>query len=191
MKRTAAIIKTPAGSDVFDQTGVELALKNSELRYRRLFESAQDGILILNAETGLINDVNPYLIDMLGYSREEFVEKKLWEVGAFKDVEASRHSFQALQKNEFIRYENLPLKTKNGRLVQVEFVSNVYLVGDEKVIQCNIRDISARKSAEAAFLDSIGQSLVVQTQMIPSAEWERTAFCAIAEALRVHRMSRR
>ena len=87
---------------------------------------------------------------MLGYSREEFVEKKLWEVGAFKDVEASRNAFKELQKNEFIRYDDMPLKTKDGRLVQVEFVSNVYLVGDEKVIQCNIRDISDRKRAEAA-----------------------------------------
>ena len=150
MKRTAAVKKAPARIAVPDEAGVEQALLTSELRYRRLFETAQDGILILNAETGLINDVNPYLIDMLGYSREEFVEKKLWEVGAFKDVEASRNAFLALQKNEFIRYENLPLKTKSGRLVQVEFVSNVYLVGDEKVIQCNIRDISDRKRAEAA-----------------------------------------
>jgi len=150
MKRTAATEKESANIPVSGQAGVDQALIKSELRYRRLFESAQDGILILNAETGLINDVNPYLIDMLGYSREEFVEKKLWEVGAFKDIEASRNSFLALQKNEFIRYENLPLRTKGGRLVQVEFVSNVYLVGDEKVIQCNIRDISDRKRAEAA-----------------------------------------
>jgi PAS domain S-box-containing protein len=152
MKRTAATEKASAKTPVSGQTGVDQALIKSELRYRRLFESAQDGILILNAETGLINDVNPFLIYMLGYSREEFVEKKLWEVGAFKDIEASRDAFQALQKNEFIRYENLPLKTKDGRLVQVEFVSNVYLVGDEKVIQCNIRDISDRKRAEAALL---------------------------------------
>jgi PAS domain S-box-containing protein/putative nucleotidyltransferase with HDIG domain len=131
---------------------VRQSLKDSELRYRRLFETAQDGILILNARTGSISDVNPFLIDMLGYSREEFVEKKLWEVGAFRDIEASRNSFHALQKKEFIRYENLPLKTKGGRLVQVEFVSNVYLVGDEKVIQCNIRDISDRKRAEAALV---------------------------------------
>jgi PAS domain S-box-containing protein len=143
---------TTAGLPISDQTGVEQSLINSELRYRRLFESAQDGILILDAKTGSISDVNPYLIDMLGYSREEFVEKKLWEVGAFKDIDASRHSFLALQKDKFIRYENLPLKTKGGRLVPVEFVSNVYLVGDEKVIQCNIRDISARKRAEAALL---------------------------------------
>ena len=152
MKQTAATEKAPIRRRVSDQTERDQLLRNSELRYRRLFESAQDGILILNARTGSISDVNPYLIDMLGYSREEFVEKKLWEVGAFKDIEASRNAFMALQKNKFIRYENLPLKTKDGRLVQVEFVSNVYLVGKEKVIQCNIRDISDRKRAEAASL---------------------------------------
>ena len=134
------------------QTGVEQSQVNAELRYRRLFESARYGIVILNAKTGTISDVNPYLIELLGYSRQEFVEKKLWEVGAFKNIEVSRDSFLALQENECIRYENLPLKTKNGQLIHVEFVSNVYLVGDEKVIQCDIRDISACKRAEAALL---------------------------------------
>ena len=152
MKRTIVTLKSPTGTPLADPTGMDQSLRNSELRYRRLFESAQEGILILNAGTGVISDVNPYLIDMLGYSREEFVEKKLWEVGPFKDIGASRHSFMALQKNKLIRYENLSLKTKNGRLVPVEFVSNVYLVGDEKVIQCNIRNISARKRAEEALL---------------------------------------
>jgi diguanylate cyclase (GGDEF)-like protein/PAS domain S-box-containing protein len=129
-------------------------LETSELRYRRLFESTQNGILILDAVTGMIEDVNPYLIEMLGYSREEFVKKKLWEVGAFRDVEASKTAFEALQENEYIRYEDLPLKTKDGRLIQVEFVSNVYLVDDIKVIQCNIRDITDRKQAEKALLKS-------------------------------------
>jgi len=89
---------------------------------------------------------------MLGYAREEFVEKKLWEVGAFKDIKASQEAFEALQQNEYIRYEDLPLKAKSGRLVDVEFVSNVYLVGGEKVIQCNIRDITDRKQAQDALL---------------------------------------
>jgi len=133
---------------------VEPSLKDSELRYRRLFEAAQDGILILDARTGMITDVNPYLINMLGYSREEFIQKKLWEVGAFKDIKASKEAFQALQKNEYIRYKDLPLRAKDGRLIQVEFVSNVYLVGSEKVIQCNIRDITERKHAQDALLKS-------------------------------------
>lgn len=129
-------------------------IQTSELRYRRLFEAAQDGILILDAQTGAIMDVNPFLIKMLGYSREEFVEKKLWEVGAFKDVKASQEAFEALQKNEYIRYEDLPLRAKSGKLIDVEFVSNVYLVDDEKVIQCNIRDVTERKQAQDALLKS-------------------------------------
>lgn len=123
-------------------------IKTSELRYRRLFEAAQDGILLLDAATGAITDVNPFLIRMLGYSREEFVQRKLWEVGAFRDVQASQEAFAALQEDEYIRYEDLPLRTKDGRLIDVEFVSNVYRVGKESVIQCNIRDITERKRAQ-------------------------------------------
>ena len=129
-------------------------VRTSELRYRRLFEAAQDGILILDAETGTITDVNPFLIKMLGFSREEFMEKKLWEVGAFRDVEASQQAFESLQRNEYIRYEDLPLRAKSGKLIDVEFVSNVYLVGAEKVIQCNIRDITERKQAQNSLLKS-------------------------------------
>ncbi len=141
------------------------SLKDSELRYRRLFEAAQDGILILDAKTGMIEDVNPFLVKMLAYSREEFIEKKLWEVGAFKDIEASQNAFEALQENEYIRYEDLPLKAKDGRLVQVEFVSNVYLVGDEKVIQCNIRDITDRKHAEARALTTNDELLTLVNEL--------------------------
>lgn len=134
------------------ETLIDRSLKDSEIRYRRLFEAAQDGILILDADTGAITDVNPFLINMLGYSREEFVRKKLWEVGAFKDIKASKDAFEELQKKEYLRYKDLPLRAKGGRLIQVEFVSNVYLAGDEKVIQCNIRDITERKEAQDALL---------------------------------------
>jgi len=124
------------------------ALIISETRYRRLFETAKDGILILNADTGDIADVNPFLIEMLGYSKEEFIGKKLWEIGFFKHIEASKESFEKLQKEEYIRYENLPLETKDGQKIDVEFISNVYTVNHTKVIQCNIRNITARKAVE-------------------------------------------
>jgi PAS domain S-box-containing protein len=127
-----------------------LALEVSELRYRRLFETAQDGILILDADSGRIIDVNPFLLDLLDYPFESIIGLQLWEIGLFEDIAANQAAFEKLQTEEYIRYENHPLRTKAGRQIQVEFVSNVYFVGSAKVIQCNIRDISVRAEFQAA-----------------------------------------
>ncbi len=128
------------------------ALQISETRYRRLFEAAQDGILILDAVTGKITDSNPFMTELLSYSREEFVGKELWEIGLLADEEASKAAFIELQTNGYIRYEDRPLDTKSGHRRDIEFVSNVYQEGDRKVIQCNIRDITARRAAETEIL---------------------------------------
>jgi len=117
----------------------------SETRYRRLFESAKDGILILDAESGKILDVNPFLIELLGYSKEEFIEKAIWEIGLFKDIVANQDKFSELQQKEFVRYENLPIESAGGRKINVEFVSNVYSEDSQKVIQCNIRETGSRR----------------------------------------------
>jgi len=137
-------------AEVVERQRVETALTISELRYRRLFETAKDGILILNGDTGCITDINPFLVEMLGYPPKEVVGKRLWEIGPFKDIERSKVAFDQLQAKEYVRYEDLPLQTQDGRLMDVEFVSNSYRVDGKRVIQCNIRDITARKRAEEA-----------------------------------------
>ncbi len=126
----------------------ETALVASETRYRRLFEAAKDGIMLLDPATGRILDVNPYMCELLGYIPQEFLGKKLWEMGLFQDIAASQSSFLELQEKEYIRYEDLPLVTRDGRSIDVEFVSNVYPVNGANVIQCNIRDITERKRLE-------------------------------------------
>jgi len=123
-------------------------LRTSEIRYRRLFEAAQDGIVILNAVTLKITDVNPFMTKLLGYSRDEFLGKELWEIGFFRDKQASQDAFLELQAKGYLRYEDLPLQTTEGKLREVEFVSNVYEEDGDQVIQCNIRDISERKRAQ-------------------------------------------
>ena len=135
-------------SDNTPQQINEEVLKNSELRYRRLFETAQDAILILDGETGQITDANPFVQTLLGYSLNELAGKKLWEISPFKNIAENKQLFQKLQKETYVRYEHIPLQTKQKKLRYVEFVSNSYMVDHIKVIQCNIRDITERKKAQ-------------------------------------------
>jgi two-component system CheB/CheR fusion protein len=130
-------------TDITTAKLAEKAMTISETRYRRLFESSKDGILILDAETGKITDVNPFLVELLGYSKAQFLEKAIWEIGFLKDIIANKDKFMELQQKELVRYENLPLETSAGRKIQVEFISNVYSVNNMKVIQCQIRDLTS------------------------------------------------
>lgn len=153
-----------------------LALRVSESRYRRLFEAAQDGILLLNASTGQIEDVNPYLIDMLGYSHAEFLGKKLWEVGPFADVKDSKDVFAQLQTQGYVRYDDLPLKTRAGALIAVEFVSNTYECEGIEVIQCNIRNITKRRQAERELTESRAQLRQLSISLQRAREDDRAHF---------------
>lgn len=103
----------------------------------------------------LIVDVNPYLIEMLGYSKDQFLKKNIWDINAFRNIDYSKRLFKELQEKKYVRYTDLPLEAIDGTLIYVEFVSNVYLVDGEKVIQCNIRDITDRRKYEKFLTNNI------------------------------------
>ena len=130
--------------DITDRRRAENAVEHSEVRYRRLFQTAKDGILILDADTGKVIDANPFMTDLLGYAHAEFLGKELWQIGLFRDIQENRAVYRQLQEKGYVRYENLPLKSRNGHKIEVEFVSNVYGENRHQVVQCNIRDITER-----------------------------------------------
>jgi PAS domain S-box-containing protein len=190
---TAVATTLPFALLLEERKTLERSLRDSELRYRRLFEAAKDGILILDAETEEVVDVNPCLCDLLGLSREEILGRKLGEIGSFKDVLASKVSFRQLQLSEHIRYENLPLETATGRAIAVEFVSNVYRVNGGEVIQCNVRDTTEYKQAAEAYAvlaraaEQAAESIVITdpqgTMVYVNPAFERISGYSRAEAI--------
>lgn len=137
-------------------------LRQSELRYRSLFESAQDGILILDFNSGVIKDANPFILKLLGLNTEDLIGKELWQIGPIVDKLAALKAFETIKNQGYLRYDDLPLLAKDGHLINVEIVGSAHGAGGERIIQCNIRDITDRKllvSERLEYLNSVNTSM--------------------------------
>lgn len=150
-----------------------MAIRNSDLnklalRYTRLFETAQDGILLLDFPDGCIEDANPYILNLIEYQRDELIGKQLWQIGVIADKQKAEEAQQTIVTKGYIRYEDLDLVSKSGKRVPVEFICNSYPIDGSTVIQCNIRDISARKEAEVALAQEQAKITKQMYEMIDS-----------------------
>jgi PAS domain S-box-containing protein len=155
------------------------AIRASELRYRRLFETAKDGIMILDAGTGRIRDVNPFLAELLGFSHTEMVGNTVEELSPFKDIESNQVMLERLQKNGYVRYEHLVLETRGSRTIAVEFVGNAYRAEDRDMIQCHVRDITEDKRVETevrALNEQLEQRVIKRTEQLEATNHELEAF---------------
>jgi PAS domain S-box-containing protein len=165
-------------TDVTERTLAERKTIASEERYRGLFEASRDAILIIDASTGQIIDANPFIEDLLVYSPTEFIGKKFWQIGLFKDIAKNQEQFLRLQREKYVHYEELPLEKKSGEIINVEFGSNVYNVENATVIQCNLRDITDRKLAKDR------QRFIIQILECLHVAEERSSIRHILELIR-------
>ena len=159
-----------ANTDIHDHKQAEDKLRVSEIRYRRLFEAAKDGVLLLAPETRKITDANPFMTTLLGYTHSQLVGKELFEIGLLKDELASQEMFEKLKSNLQVRYEDLPLESRDGKRQEVEVVANLYDENGHAVIQCNIRDITERRRVEEALHASEGLFRVL-AESVPQFIW--------------------
>lgn len=172
-----------------------VSIASSELRYRRLFENAQEGVLILDFKSGKIVDANPFMISLIGYPFRELLGKELWEIGFVIDKELARKAYLELQSKNYIHYEDLPLQHKKGQIIDVDFVINVCDVGREKVIQCNIRDISSQKklllyqNLAVSSMDDLVNALVAMSEArdpYTAGHQQRVSELSVAIAKELH-----
>lgn len=142
--RTAVHLDGPAA----ERQRRERALKTSEIRYRRLFETAPYGILVLDAETGVVVDVNPFMCRLLGYESDDILEQPLWNIPAFKNAAATKNQFGELVRQPHVRYDGLPIEQKDGQIRHVELVSTLFLADKKPFVQCIVRDVTDRVKRE-------------------------------------------
>ncbi len=119
-----------------------------EARYRCLFEASRDGVIIADAETGRITDINPFMTEWLGRAPSELLGKRFWTTGVFQDSEGAELMFRELQEKSAVRFDGVPLKTSGGPTVEAEIVGNIYLEAKRKVLQLNLRDVTERRRSE-------------------------------------------
>lgn len=137
--------------NITERKRLEDLLTESEERYRRLFETADDGILLLEKREGNITHANPAITKMLGYTKEECIGKKLKNIGFSLAVDDFKKIMQELDKNGIIYYDDVPVQTKVGQT----FYADIYMVNRARLVQCNIRDVTERKKAEESLREAL------------------------------------
>lgn len=135
---------------------------NSASRYGLVFDMALDGILLLSHPEGVIEAANPAILKQLGFSKEELIGKRLWEIGLLADKEKAEQVHNEILKKGFVRYEDLDLVRRSGERFSAELICNSYHIDHTEIIQCNIRDITERRASDVDIASKAAAEIVSQ-----------------------------
>lgn len=139
--------------DITEQREVEEALKESEGKYRALFNQAVDSIVLIDFETGELVDFNEAAHLNLGYTRKEFEKLTIQDFEILETPEeVNNHMIQILKEgSDIFETEH---KTKNGEIRTIIVSSKAIEIKDKNYIQSTFRDITEREAAERRLEES-------------------------------------
>jgi two-component system CheB/CheR fusion protein len=121
--------------------------EQAEVRYQRMFETAKDGMVICDAESEKIMDVNPFLLELLQYRREQTIGRSLGDLEAFQTAKELITLVADAADTEIVRLDGVTLRSAAGRGIQADILANRYRLGSRPVVQINIRDVTTRNRA--------------------------------------------
>jgi PAS domain S-box-containing protein len=185
----------PGAAHATAQARAKTRVRRSEVRFRRLFEAAMDGVIILDPRTQQIEDVNPFITRLLGYTRSEMIGRKMCQFGLLKNQLACDAMFEALRRTRQFRGSDVPVLTKSGEPRDVEINASLYPEADRDIVQCRVRDITERRAFERQLLQRANEQRELYRlaeRLSRATTWEivhQAALDAITGSLGVARAS--
>jgi len=149
--------------NITEKRKAEERLRESEEKYRYLFENAPSSILLIDSK-GTIRDVNPKVEELTGYKRDELIGRNYIELSDLGEPIAEKYIPRLIKRlDKLVQGQKLPsielkIKTKNGKLLWFNFQTNVIKIGDEIFLQTIGHDITEERKTQDNLIKASNQS---------------------------------
>ena len=134
--------------DITERKQAEENLRESEEKYRALFNEARDGIVIIDNETGNIVECNSEFENQTGRKLEQLRKMKIWEIRVPEKIELAKKKFLEVKEKGEGGSRELEFQKPDGKVIPIEFLSRVVKIRGREYLQSIVRDITQRKRAE-------------------------------------------
>jgi PAS domain S-box-containing protein len=148
--------------EVAERKQAENALRESETRFRGIFENATDGILLTDIESKRFSLANQALCNMLGYGMDEVANLGVGDIHAEADLPHVMEQFERLARGEIGLTHDIPVKRKDGSVFYADISASVVTMGNRRYLLGILRDLTEHRKMEEAKRNLEAQNMVVE-----------------------------
>lgn len=167
--------------DVSKRKEMEQSVKESEQKFKAIFDSTKDGILIVDARTHVFSMGNKKISEMLGYPPEELTKLKINDIHPRESLSSVLDTFERQSRGEFVVAVNTPVLRKDGSVFFADISSSKILMSGKEYLIGSFRDATERKKAEEALQNALafthevisgaGEGVIVYDRGFRIREW--------------------